>query len=109
PTPIRKDVSRLLFRLKRMAKGDSQTAREVQRLYTQVEEENRQRFNSHLYSQSANSALEVREEPAIYAADAPILNGYEILNRYFDGLFAARPEVFAFGEDVGKIGDVNQG
>ncbi len=48
PTPIRKDVSRLLFRLKRMAKGDSQTAREVQRLYTQVEEENRQRFNSHL-------------------------------------------------------------
>src|SRR5690606_24136101 len=38
-----------------------------------------------------------------------LVNGYEILNRYFDQLFDKDPRVVAFGEDVGKIGDVNQG
>jgi pyruvate/2-oxoglutarate/acetoin dehydrogenase E1 component len=41
--------------------------------------------------------------------DSPILNGYEILNKYFDELFAHNPKVLAFGEDLGQIGDVNQG
>ncbi|HNN30707.1 MAG TPA: transketolase C-terminal domain-containing protein, partial [Chitinophagaceae bacterium] len=41
--------------------------------------------------------------------DAPSVNGYEVLNKYFDALFESNPKVFAFGEDVGKIGDVNQG
>jgi pyruvate/2-oxoglutarate/acetoin dehydrogenase E1 component len=38
-----------------------------------------------------------------------MLNGYEILNKYFDELFAHNPKVLAFGEDLGQIGDVNQG
>jgi pyruvate/2-oxoglutarate/acetoin dehydrogenase E1 component len=38
-----------------------------------------------------------------------MLNGFEILNKFFDHTFATNPAVFAFGEDVGKIGDVNQG
>ena len=37
------------------------------------------------------------------------MNGYEILNKYFDELFARNPKVLAFGEDLGQIGDVNQG
>ena len=41
--------------------------------------------------------------------DAPLVNGYEILNKYFDTLFETNNKVFAFGEDVGFIGDVNQG
>ena len=36
-------------------------------------------------------------------------NGYEVLNKYFDELFAANKKVVAFGEDLGYIGDVNQG
>ena len=36
-------------------------------------------------------------------------NGYEILNIFFKELFYANPAVFTFGEDVGFIGDVNQG
>jgi pyruvate/2-oxoglutarate/acetoin dehydrogenase E1 component len=38
-----------------------------------------------------------------------VVNGYEVLNSYFDNLFAHNPKVVAFGEDLGKIGDVNQG
>jgi pyruvate/2-oxoglutarate/acetoin dehydrogenase E1 component len=37
------------------------------------------------------------------------VNGYEVLNKYFDLKFTTNPKLFAFGEDVGKIGDVNQG
>jgi pyruvate/2-oxoglutarate/acetoin dehydrogenase E1 component len=37
------------------------------------------------------------------------VNGYEILNKYFDQLFETNDKVTAFGEDVGFIGDVNQG
>ena len=66
-------------------------------------------YTTHLYSEVQDSALEVPAQPPIYAPDAPQLNGFELLNRYFDLAFEQRPELLAFGEDVGKIGDVNQG
>ncbi len=69
----------------------------------------KENYNSFLYATGVNSALNVPEVPATYDADAVSINGYEILNRYFDQLIGNNPKVFAFGEDVGKIGDVNQG
>jgi pyruvate/2-oxoglutarate/acetoin dehydrogenase E1 component len=45
----------------------------------------------------------------IYDANSKILNGFEVLNQYFDQLFESNPFVYAFGEDLGNIGDVNQG
>ncbi len=62
-------------------------------------------FHDHLISNKAK-AIEV---PVEYGADSEELNGYQILNKYFDIIFSNRSEVIAFGEDVGKIGDVNQG
>jgi len=46
---------------------------------------------------------------AEYSDDSKKMNGYEILNTFFDRTLEQRPEVIAFGEDVGQIGDVNQG
>lgn len=74
--------------------------------YLKTEKES---YNSFLYATGANSALNVPEVPVAYDSDSIMVNGYEILNRYFDQLFTHNPKVFAFGEDVGKIGDVNQG
>lgn len=51
----------------------------------------------------------MQEVQAVIPADATVLNGFEILNRYFDELFSSNPKVLAFGEDLGFIGDVNQG
>ncbi len=62
-----------------------------------------------LYNEGPKSTLNVSVESVQYAPDAPIVNGYEVLNHFFDELFASNPKVFAFGEDVGNIGDVNQG
>jgi pyruvate/2-oxoglutarate/acetoin dehydrogenase E1 component/TPP-dependent pyruvate/acetoin dehydrogenase alpha subunit len=67
------------------------------------------RYSTHLYSQSAESALLVPEVKPIYSENSPTLNGYEIINAYFDTAFAREPRLIAFGEDVGRIGDVNQG
>jgi pyruvate/2-oxoglutarate/acetoin dehydrogenase E1 component len=47
--------------------------------------------------------------PAVYANDAPVLNGFEIINHCFDHALRRDPAVIVFGEDVGKLGDVNQG
>lgn len=71
--------------------------------------EQRKRYGSHLVAEGARSAVSIPGEPPVYAPDAPILNGFEILNRAFDRLFSDYPELVAFGEDVGKLGDVNQG
>ncbi len=67
------------------------------------------RFHSHQVSESPNGSLKIKGIPAIYNNASPMVIGYKILNQYFDRLFATDPRVYAFGEDVGKIGDVNQG
>ncbi|RMG86504.1 MAG: transketolase [Bacteroidetes bacterium] len=67
------------------------------------------RYHTHLYSSSKNAAVNAPIIPPVYSENAPLVNGYEVLNRFFDKTFEKREEVYAFGEDVGRIGDVNQG
>lgn len=67
------------------------------------------RYHTHLYSNTEKSALRVSAVPASYSDDSPLVNGYQILNKFFDHILATNPAFFAFGEDVGQIGDVNQG
>lgn len=66
-------------------------------------------YHKHLHSETEAAALRVATVPPTYAADAPLQNGYEILNQFFDQKLATLPTFYAFGEDVGNIGDVNQG
>ncbi|HUB60837.1 MAG TPA: thiamine pyrophosphate-dependent enzyme [Puia sp.] len=77
--------------------------------YRELLKENEALYNSHLYHEGERNILQVPEVKPEYAEDAPVLNGYEVLNRYFDRLFTENPLVLAFGEDLGQIGDVNQG
>lgn len=66
-------------------------------------------YSDHLLSQTAQSPLDVSEEKAQYSEESPLKDGYEILNACFDANFERMPELCVFGEDVGHIGDVNQG
>lgn len=66
-------------------------------------------FSSHLYSQSKDSALNIETVPATYSDSSELVDGREVLNACFDTILQNDPRVFAIGEDVGKIGDVNQG
>lgn len=74
-----------------------------------AEEENYSRYNSHLYSVSDEAALKVAKVDAIYSDNSAIVDGREVLQHCFDAALSRDPRVLAFGEDVGKIGDVNQG
>ncbi|MBI2731717.1 MAG: transketolase [Sphingobacteriales bacterium] len=82
---------------------------ELASYYNNLKEINSALYNSHLYLNGEKSVLNVAEVKPEYNNDAPVINGYEILNRYFDNLFTTNPKVIAFGEDLGFIGDVNQG
>jgi pyruvate/2-oxoglutarate/acetoin dehydrogenase E1 component/TPP-dependent pyruvate/acetoin dehydrogenase alpha subunit len=73
------------------------------------EEENRKRYGSHVYSQSVESALRVKGIKPVYSENSLELNGFEILNHAFDAMLAREPRFIAFGEDLGFLGDVNQG
>ncbi len=76
---------------------------------TNAERVNKERYSSHLYSESDESALKVQAIEAVYSDNSPIIDGREVLRACFDAALERDPLVFAFGEDVGKIGDVNQG
>lgn len=106
--PLRRDVLRSLAMAIETA-PDSPSINDVRLFYEELLAENRKLYNSHLYNQGPKSALLVDEIKPLISFDAPMVNGYEVLNKYFDALFTHNPKVYAFGEDVGHIGDVNQG
>ena len=81
----------------------------VQHYYDKLLTEQSALYHSHLYNEGAKSLQRVQPTSLLFNENAPVLNGYQILNRYFDELFAHNPKVLAFGEDLGLIGDVNQG
>ena len=105
--PLRSDVMKTLATI--IDDASDGNIEEVKDFYEQLKEKNEELFNSHLYNEGPKSALKVAPEPANIPEDAELLNGFEILNRYFDELFATNKKVIAFGEDLGHIGDVNQG
>ncbi|HEV3076539.1 MAG TPA: thiamine pyrophosphate-dependent enzyme [Thermoanaerobaculia bacterium] len=71
--------------------------------------ENAERYDSDLYSTTPLAALAVPAVPAVYTAESPIVDGHKVMNACFDAALARYPNVVAIGEDVGQIGDVNQG
>ena len=85
-----------------LSAGESEQADEVRSFYNSLKKEGYQTYGSHLYHEGPRSLLKITPTKAEYATDAPTLNGYEILNRYFDELFDTNPKVVAFGEDVGR-------
>ena len=106
--PLRRDILHTLS-LVMEAAPYSPSIEEFKEYYNRLLKEGQQLYSSHLYNEGPKSALNVEVIKPLVQFDAPTVNGYEILNRYFDMLFEHDPFVFAFGEDVGQIGDVNQG
>ncbi|WP_438945513.1 thiamine pyrophosphate-dependent enzyme, partial [Sediminibacterium sp.] len=106
--PLRRDVLRTLSLAIELA-PESPSIQDVQLYYQELLNLNKGLYNTHLYNQTIKSALKVPEIKPLISFDAPTVNGFEVLNKYFDALFTQNPKVYAFGEDVGYIGDVNQG
>ncbi|MEI6884984.1 MAG: thiamine pyrophosphate-dependent enzyme [Bacteroidota bacterium] len=69
---------------------------------------NYDRYSSHLYSQSALAALKVEPVAPVFTEESPLVTGREVLAANNDYLLTSNPLLLYFGEDVGKIGGVNQ-
>ena len=106
--PLRRDIMKALATALDIA-GNHPAAKTLGDYYSGLRKANAKLYNSFLYNEGPKSALKVAVIKAEYDEDAKTINGYEVLNKYFDDLFASNDKVTAFGEDVGYIGDVNQG
>jgi pyruvate/2-oxoglutarate/acetoin dehydrogenase E1 component/TPP-dependent pyruvate/acetoin dehydrogenase alpha subunit len=105
--PLRKDIFKALGNaINALPAAD---AAAIKTFYQNKLAENKVLYDAHLYNEGPKSALKTPVILVTYNEDAPLINGYEVLNKYFDKLFASNKKVAAFGEDLGFIGDVNQG
>ncbi|MFN6083195.1 MAG: thiamine pyrophosphate-dependent enzyme [Bacteroidota bacterium] len=108
--PIRKDIGIALNEALRITFGEERPSRNDLITYrNSFRSANADRYNSHLTSQSGLSAYKVSEIPPQYSENSKMVDGREIMQAFFDQALCNDPRVYAFGEDVGKIGDVNQG
>ena len=106
--PLRRDVMKCIAKVLAMS-NESVARQNLQRFYERQKADAAEKYSAGLHSVSAGNIQSVPEIKPHYKHDAIMLNGFEILNRFFDQTLATNPKVFAFGEDVGHIGDVNQG
>ncbi len=104
----RKDIFHTLSQAEDFISNEAAKA-SIHAYLRQLKDENAKRYHAHLYNEGEKSTLRVKEVKAVVSPDAKMVNGYELINAYFDILFSQNDNVLAFGEDVGRIGDVNQG
>lgn len=108
--PSRKDVISIVRRAARRLREDGSEAKNnLLKWYDDQQESIFDRYNSKLFTGSADSPFNVTVVEAEYDGDARMVDGREILNACFDANFGRDERIIAFGEDVGAIGDVNQG
>src|SRR5712691_11651110 len=101
---IMSSASRALHRLRGL---ESPARTELARFVADYRRENDERYNSFLYSRSAESPLSVPVVAPVYSERSQTVDGRQVLVRNFDANFARDPRIFVIGEDVGRLGDVN--
>ncbi|MCK6617514.1 MAG: thiamine pyrophosphate-dependent enzyme [Cyclobacteriaceae bacterium] len=107
--PTKLDSMRAARKALRILRTDGPVRGELVNWVNKAFEKASDQYSSHLYSQSAKSALNVAERKPVYSEKSPEVDGREVVRACFDAALSRDPRVFAIGEDVGKIGDVNQG
>lgn len=77
--------------------------------YEQEKASNEERYNSKLFTDGNETPDNIEIETAVYTEQSKMVDGRELLNACFDANFSRDQRLVAFGEDLGAIGDVNQG
>lgn len=108
--PVARDIIESIKKALRVLQNENTVGqRSLENLLTATNLEKGDIYHKHLYSETPNAAIKVKEVKPVYSEKPIEKKGYEIINAFFDKKFAQMPELCAFGEDVGGIGDVNQG
>ncbi|MDB5088961.1 MAG: transketolase [Mucilaginibacter sp.] len=108
--PGRKDVVAAIRKSLRVTvKHNTSQKQELINWLADENVKNEKRYSSKLFTGTQYSPLNVSNVPVRYYEDSKAIDGREILNACFDANFERDKSIVAFGEDVGAIGDVNQG
>ena len=107
PSVARRDVHTAAHEALRVLRDEGNPSKQVLVQWKNDQDAvNLERYGSYLYS---GSALKVEEVKPAYSDSSPTVMGFEVMNAAFDSILGRDPRVIAFGEDVGFLGDVNQG
>jgi hypothetical protein len=107
PSYTRRDIHSAAHEALRLLRDENHPSKQVLVQWKQdYDAVNVERYGSHLYS---GTAMKVDEVKPVYGEKSPTMFGFEVVNAAFDAALARDPRLIAFGEDVGKLGDVNQG
>lgn len=107
PSYTRRDIYSAAHEALRLLRGENHPSKQALMAWArEYDKINAERYGSHLYS---GTAMKVEEVKPVYSEKSPTMFGFEVINAAFDAALAREPRLIAFGEDVGKLGDVNQG
>ncbi|GAB4531676.1 MAG: alpha-ketoacid dehydrogenase subunit alpha/beta [Anaerolineales bacterium] len=112
PNPWRRDIAASIHQALRLTRyADSAPHRKLLQWKRDLHSMAEERYDTYLYlpEDDPASALNVPITAAQYGPHSPTVYGFEIMNACFDAALGREPRLVAFGEDVGKLGDVNQG
>jgi pyruvate/2-oxoglutarate/acetoin dehydrogenase E1 component/TPP-dependent pyruvate/acetoin dehydrogenase alpha subunit len=108
--PLRRDIAVAARRALFLARAERPDAGAALREWMDAQQPlNEERYHTQLLAEGEAAAVDIAGIPAEYDDSSVEVDGYKILNACFDAAFKRDPRVVAFGEDVGKLGDVNQG
>lgn len=107
--PLRRDILKALAEAINILDNRGSDNRELRNFYEEQKVAGDTQYGKYLYNEGPKSAMNVETVAPQFGEEAAMVNGYEVLNKYFDELFEKNNKVVAFGEDLGHIGDVNQG
>lgn len=109
PNPLKLEtIKALKYSLRYTRNQSSQSRVKIREWLRKHDERNQKDYSSHIYSQSKDSALKVKTVAPIFSESSKQVDGREVLQACFDAALDRDPRIVAFGEDLGKIGDVNQ-
>jgi len=106
--PIGKDILSTARKVLRLIIGEKSHS-ELANWIVSYKEKIQPNFSSHLFSQSEKNIFSVKEIAPIYDENSENIDARLIIRDNFEAILSKHKECLIFGEDVGKIGDVNQG
>jgi pyruvate/2-oxoglutarate/acetoin dehydrogenase E1 component/TPP-dependent pyruvate/acetoin dehydrogenase alpha subunit len=107
PAPLRRDVHSAAHEALRVLQQEANPSKQILTVWKNEQDAiNDERYGSYLHS---GKAVAVKEVKPVYSSSSPTVMGFEVMNAAFDSILGRDPRVIAFGEDVGFLGDVNQG
>ena len=108
--PLKSDIFKTLKFVQRIIRNENNISKSyLLNLIDELQNKYNFEYSSHLNSESKYSVDKIQELKPTYSKQNKLVDGREIINKFFDLTFDNNPLVFAVGEDVGIIGGVNQG